>query len=108
MNVDEPREPTSTEGTELGDGEPVEVLVEDLFIEEYETPLVQASDPRSVERERSRLARAVRPLRSHGKSLLAGLLALGGLALATLFLNSGRKRKVSRLSRLVRALGMAR
>ncbi|MBX3214475.1 MAG: hypothetical protein KF850_20735 [Labilithrix sp.] len=107
MNIDEPREPTSTEGRELGADEPVEVLVEDLFIEEYETPLVQARDPMSREKGRSRLSRAVRPLRSNGKPLLAGLLALGGLALASL-LFGGRRRKASRLSQLVRKLGLAR
>ncbi|HVH48187.1 MAG TPA: hypothetical protein VM925_37900 [Labilithrix sp.] len=102
-NVDEPR-PRGWDAAEQGADDHVEVLVEDLFIEEYQAPLALPSD-REL-REASRLGTAG-PIRSRAKSLLGGLLALGGLAFATLFL-SGRRRKVSALSRLFLKLGIAR
>lgn len=100
MNTNEPREPLSSEGGQLGDADRVEVMVEDLFIEEY-PPVV------APEKEVGRLARAVRPLRGRKKSLLAGLAALGALALVTLFSASARPRK-TRLRRLLHTLGFAR
>ncbi|MBX3206486.1 MAG: hypothetical protein KF764_15535 [Labilithrix sp.] len=104
MNIDEPREPSSTEGRELGDDEPLEVLVEDLFIEEYGEPSAIARAESRRAKRRSRLARAVRPLRS--RSVLAGLFALGGLALAAMLFSD--RRRPSRLSRLLHGLGLAR
>jgi hypothetical protein len=61
----------------------VEVLVEDLFVEEYDKPhpLVQARE--------GKLARVARPLRRKAPTLLGGLLALGGLVLAVLFVRRG-------------------
>jgi hypothetical protein len=103
MNTEEPREPASTEGGQFGDDERVEVLVEDLFIEEYDPNAVQASPAK----ERGRFARAMSPLRTRKKPIVGGILALTGLALAAM-LFSGRSRKTSRISRLLHRLGIAR
>jgi hypothetical protein len=106
MNIDEPRESSSTEEGQVGDDERVEVLVEDLFIEEFQT----APPPEPRERAkamRARASRAIEPVRGRTKSLMVGLLALGGLALATLFV-SGRPRKASMRSRLLRKIGIRR
>ena len=103
MNTNEPREPASTEGAQFGDDDHVEVLVEDLFIEDYQTPLTLA--PQHPERRgRGRVARA---MRKRAPSLLGSVAAIGGLLVATLFF-SGRRRKVSGLSRLFLKLGLAR
>ena len=102
MNTNEPREPASSEGAQFGDDDHVEVLVEDLFIEDYQTPLTLAPQPER--RERGRVGRV---MRKRATSLLGGVAAIGGLVLATLFF-SGRRRKPSRLSRLFLKLGLAR
>ena len=81
--------------------------MEDLFIEEYEAPLTLAPEHPAAKERKGRIARAVRPIRTNAKPLLVGLLALGGLALATLLLNA-YQRKASRLSRLFHRLGIAR
>ncbi len=101
MTMSEPREPLSTEGGQFGDDDHVEVLVEDLFIEDYQTPLTLPAQP---ERRRSRVARA---MRTRATSLVGGIAAVGGLVLATLFF-TGRRRKTSGLSRLFLKLGLAR
>ena len=101
MNSNEPREPISTEGGQFGDDDHVEVLVEDLFIEDYQTPLTL---PKTPERRRSRVGRV---MRKRATSLVGGVAAIGGLVLATLFF-AGRRRKVSGLSRLFLKLGLAR
>ena len=106
MSINEPREPASTEGGQPADDQ-VEVLVEDLFIEEYETPLTLAPEHPPAKERKSRMARAVRPLRTRAKPLIAGLLALGGLAIATLVLRA-YQRKATRFSRMLHRLGMAR
>lgn len=106
MSINEPREPASTEGGQTTDDQ-VEVLVEDLFIEEYEAPLTLAPDRPAAKERKSRMARAVRPIRTRVKPLIAGLLALGGLAIATLILRA-YQRKATRFSRLLHRLGMAR
>lgn len=105
MNTNEPREPSSTEGAQFGDDDHVEVLVEDLFIEDYQTPLTLA--PQHPERRRHERGRVARAMRKRAPTLLGGLAAVGGLVLATLFF-SGRRRKPSRLSRLFLKLGLAR
>ena len=103
MNSNEPREPVSTEGAQFGDDDHVEVLVEDLFIEDYQTPLtLPAEHPRH--RHRGRVSRV---MRRSATSLLGGIAAVGGLVLAALFFK-GRRRKVSGLSRLFLKLGLAR
>ncbi len=103
MNTNEPREPISTEGGQFGDDDHVEVLVEDLFIEEYQTPLTLPQEP---QRERRR-ARVARIMRRRETSLIGGIAAIGGLVLAALFLK-GRRRKASGLSRVLFKLGLAR
>ena len=108
MNINEPTEPGRDEETssaKFGDDDHVEVLVQDLFIEEYQAPLTLAADKPIG--KRGRLHRAVQPIRSNAKSLLGGLFAVGGLALATLFF-AGRRRKTSPLTRLFLKLGIAR
>jgi hypothetical protein len=102
MNRDEPREPSPTEGEIVGD-EHVEVLVEDLFVEDYTSP-VRGSPDLAMAPDRS-LAKVHRSIRTKAKSLLRGLLALGGLALAALFLSS-RRRKRSRISLALDKLGL--
>ena len=94
MNTNEPREPISTEGGQFGDEDHVEVLVEDLFIEDYQTPLTLPSD-RPMMKKQGRLRRAVQPIRNNASSVIGGLLAIGGLALAMIFL-ADRRRKVKR------------
>jgi len=101
MNIDDPREPISTEGGQFGDDDHVEVLVEDLFIEDYQTPLALAERP---ERHRGRMARV---MRKRATSLIGGVAAIGGLVLVTLFF-SGRRRRPSAMSRLFLKLGLAR
>ncbi len=107
MSINEPTEPASTEGG-LPTDDQVEVLVEDLFIEEYEAPLTLAPDHPAAKERKGRVARAVRPIRTRAKPLIAGLFALGGLALATLILRAYQQRKATRFSRLLHRLGMAR
>ena len=104
MNTNEPREPVSTEGGQFGDDDHVEVLVEDLFIEDYQTPLTLPPEQARGARQRGRVARV---MRRSATSLIGGIAAIGGLVLATLFL-TGRRRKVSGLSRLFHKLGLAR
>lgn len=104
MNTNEPREPASTEGAEFGEDDHVEVLVEDLFIEDYQTPLALPIEHPQQQRRRGRVSRV---MRRSATSLLGGIAAVGGLVLATLFF-TGRRRKVSRLSRLFLKLGLAR
>jgi hypothetical protein len=82
MNTNEPTKSKSAEAATTGD-EPVEVIVEDLFIEEYEVPLPPIEKaPRRV------LGR----LRSRSKSVVAVLLALGGLVAAKLLAGERRRR----------------
>jgi hypothetical protein len=85
MSRIEPREPLSTEGDEFADDH-VEVLVEDLFIEEYPTAGLASSPTK----ERSRLARAVRPLRGGAGALFVGLAILGALTTFALVLDRRR------------------
>ena len=107
MNIDDQTKEAAKE-RELGGDDHVEVLVEDLFIEEYQAPLELAPDVLGRQsEERGRIRAAVEPLRANARSLLGGLLAVGGLAVATLFL-AGRRRKVSTLSRWFLRLGLAR
>ena len=116
MNTNEPRpeqagqpEPTSSRPSSeeaFADDDHVEVLVEDLFIEEYEAPLTLPTE-RPVREGEGRLAKAVRPVRDHARSLFGGLLAIGGLALATLLL-TGRRHKPSRIARVLHTLRLAR
>jgi hypothetical protein len=101
MNINEPREPISTEGGQFGDDDHVEVLVEDLFIEDYQTPLTLVPKP---ERRRARVARV---MRTRATSLIGGVAAIGGLVLATMFF-TGRRRKTSALARVFLKLGLAR
>src|SRR4051794_720582 len=91
----------STEAGPFGDEDHIEVLVEDLFIEEYPPPR-----PQSNEDKRGRLARATRPLKRRGKSLVFGLLALGAVALASLFF-APRRRRGSRISRMFHRLAFS-
>jgi hypothetical protein len=96
----------NTNNPDLGDEDHVEVLVEDLFIEDYQTPLTLPSDHPDLNK-RSRMDRVMKPLRGKSWPLLGGLAALGGLALATLLFRNGRRRKVSPLSRFLLRLGLA-
>ncbi|HVJ89127.1 MAG TPA: hypothetical protein VM580_04935 [Labilithrix sp.] len=101
MITDEPREPSSTEGA-LEDVDRLEVLVEDLFIEDYgDAALAEPAGD-----ERSRFSKVVRPIRAKAKPLLGGLLALGGLLLVG-FAMAGRRRKGSRFLRFFHLLGVA-
>lgn len=89
--------------------EDAEVLVEDLFIEDYQPPLPLADTSPEIQKP-SRLNRMVRPIRANAWPLLGGLAALAGLALVRLLFRSGRRRKVSKvtpLSRLFLRLGIA-
>jgi hypothetical protein len=85
-----------------------EVLVDELFVEEY-APIAPDDRP-MIEDERLKaqsdrvkgfVTRAPQP------TLLGGLLALGGLALLTL-LFARRRRRATGLSRLLLRLGLAR
>lgn len=98
MSINEPREPAPT--TE----EQIEVLVEDLFIEEYEVPMARASERPAAGEQKSRMGRRGRG-RACAKSLVTGLLALGGLAIATLILRM-YQRRATRSSRLLHRFGM--
>ena len=102
MNINEPREPASTEGGQFGDDEQVEVLVEDLFIEEYDPKSALATER---ERDRGRIARVMSPIRARKKPIFGGLLAIGGLALVALLLGS-RSRKQTPMARLFHKLGI--
>jgi hypothetical protein len=102
MDRNEPQEPSSSEGGQPGDDDHVEVLVEDLFIEEYPEAIAHERSPHE---RRGRLTRAVRrPFGGRAKTLLVGLFALGALAVATLVLST-RRRRASRLTRLLHELG---
>lgn len=78
MNTNEPREPASTEGAQLGNDERVEVLVEDLFIEEY--PAMPERGP-----ERRRALVPARRKMTRGKGIALGAIALGVIALVGFF-----------------------
>ncbi|MDF2694904.1 MAG: hypothetical protein K0S65_3287 [Labilithrix sp.] len=106
MNIDKPREPVSTEEGQIGDDERVEVLVEDLFIEQYDPQSALATE-RGSKNERGRIARVMSPIRARKKPILGGLLAIGGLTLAAMLIGT-RSRKRSRLSRLLLKLGIVR
>ena len=99
--VEEPVSPTTSQF-----GDHVEVLVEDLFIEEYPSPLASSGPNKENDKEKEkhgRLARVVKPLKGRGKSLIYGLLAFGALAVASLVLGE-RERRASRFSRLFHRL----
>lgn len=101
MNTNDPREPASTEGGQFGDDDNVEVLVEDLFIEDYQTPL--APQRQLAPRERGRIARIVK----NATPLVMGIAAVGGFVLAMLLLGS-HHRKPSRMLRSFLELGRER
>lgn len=94
MNIKEANElgETSSEGGLFSEDDRVEVLVEDLFIEEY---------PPVAEAKRGRLARVVRPAKAafahRGRSTVIGVLALGAIMLARLFLGGRRRSRMSRM-----------
>ncbi len=70
MNVNRPNEP----GSMASDDEPVEVLVEDLFIEEYPPGIVQLeSENRGLETRRRTRGRIAK--------ILLGVLAIGAIAM---------------------------
>jgi hypothetical protein len=86
MNPNERGPAKSDEEAIFGDDH-VEVLVDDLFIEEYQVPLTLP--PEQPGHARTRGARA---LRGRTKSLFRGFVALAGLALVT-FIVSGRRKE---------------
>ena len=87
MNTNEPREPASTEGAQLGDDERVDVLVEDLFIEEYPPAIGEEME------EKRALAPARRMTR--GKGILGGIVALGILGMVAMLV--ARPRSVRKM-----------
>ena len=100
MSRIDPCEPSPTEG-EVGPDEHVEVLVEDLFVEDYTSPVrivpELASRPyppvptRRVVFERGlakNVKRYARAMLAKARSLVSGLLSLGGLVLAALIFGS--------------------
>ena len=95
---------TTGPNQDIGEDDHVEVLVEDLFIEEYDPPLTLAPEP---SKRGGRLASVTRPLRDNAPSLLGGLAALGGLVLLTIFF-SARRKKIGALQRLFLRFGIAR
>lgn len=89
MNTNEPREPASTEGAQLGDDERVDVLVEDLFIEEYPPAIGEPTEAK----------RALAPARriTRGKGIVGGMLLLGLFGIvAMLFARPKAVRKMAR------------
>jgi hypothetical protein len=87
MNTNEPREPASIEGAQLGDDERVDVLVEDLFIEEYPPAIGEEIG------EKRALAKGRRIM--SGKGILGGIFALGIIGiLAMLFARPKAVRKM--------------
>lgn len=100
MSPNETKESIATGGGPLGDDH-VEVLVEDLFIEDYPRPEAGGCAPSE------RGGRVARVMRSRVTSLLSGVVALAGLALAALVL-AGRRRRASMIPRLYRKFQLAR
>lgn len=99
MNTDELK--TSPES--IGDGEDhVEVVVDDLFIEEYDVPLTLPTEPAM----KADAKHALGHLRAHSKAWIGGLAALSGLVLAALF--GLKRRRESTLSRVLHRVGFAR
>lgn len=87
--------PTTETGDEVLSDD--QVVVEELFIEEY-----QAAPPSPVKETRRALGR----VRSHPKSMIATLLSFGALVIATIF--AGRRRRQPLLTRVARKVGIAR
>lgn len=98
MNTDE----IDTKSTNGEGDDHIEVVVEDLFIEEYEVPLTLPPDgSRGVE-----ATRALSHVRAHSTAWIGGVVAFGGLVLATLLGLKRRREPV--LTRLLHRVGFAR
>lgn len=97
MNINDVKETRApVEGEPFGDDEQVEVLVEDLFIEQYPAGGMMTQPMKS-----RGAPLGARPRRRLGKRIVMGVLAIGMLAVVTaIFGASGRK--TSRLARMLR------
>ena len=95
MSTNEPQEPVSTEGAQPDDDERVDVLVEDLFIEEF--PVLRQTNMERAAPTRHAKGRATR--------VILGLLALsavGALALTAMLIAGSRPTFRSRVAQALR------